>query len=121
MHDKQKVTLYIPPELHRKLKIRGAVDAEPMSAIAQRAIEFYLEHAEVVAEVEETTKGKTHRVYTCPECEGNFVLRSGEAISLKNQPKVLEDGEITSALESSQIRQNREQEGQEGEEELVPC
>ena len=32
MQDKQKVTLYLPPELHRELKIKAAVEAEPMSA-----------------------------------------------------------------------------------------
>ncbi len=52
MQDKHKVTLYLPPELHRQLKIRSAVDLEPMSAIAERALVFYLKHPEVVDEVE---------------------------------------------------------------------
>ena len=34
MQTKQKVTLYLSPELHRRLKIRSAVDSEPMSDLA---------------------------------------------------------------------------------------
>ena len=36
--DKQKVTLYLPPELHHQLKLRAAVDHESMSVIAERAL-----------------------------------------------------------------------------------
>lgn len=50
MQNKQKVTLYIPPKLHRQLKIRAAVDTESMSAIVEKAIAFYMEHSEVVEE-----------------------------------------------------------------------
>jgi hypothetical protein len=47
MQNKQKVTLYIPPELHRKLKIKAAVESEPMSSIAERAIVFLPEQFRV--------------------------------------------------------------------------
>ena len=62
MQDKHKVTLYLPPELHRQLKIRSAVELEAMSAIAERAIIFYLEHSDVVDELD--IHGQSHRVYS---------------------------------------------------------
>jgi hypothetical protein len=95
MQDKQKVTLYLPPELHRQLKIRAAVDSEPMSAIAERAMVFYLDHPEVVEEVEASTYGSSHRVYSCPECTSTIVLQSGEMVPLKDQPGVLSEEELT--------------------------
>lgn len=91
MQDKQKVTLYLPPDLHRQLKIRAAVDAEPMSAIAERAIDFYLGHPEVVEQTEASAYGATHQVYACPECTTTVVLRAGEMVSLKEQPATLND------------------------------
>jgi len=54
MQAKQKVTLYLSPELHRRLKIRAAIDAEPMSELAERAIVFYLAHPELVDEEKHT-------------------------------------------------------------------
>lgn len=116
MQDKQKVTLYLSPELHRQLKIRAAIDSEPMSGIAERALVFYLAHPEVVEEVEEATKGQTHRVYHCPECTGAVVMREGELVSLKKQPGVLPE-------ESLQVDKVPVSSGtaQQGEEELIPC
>jgi hypothetical protein len=55
MQNKQKITLYLPPNLHRQLKIRAAVDSEAISAITERAIAFYLTEADIVEETEETT------------------------------------------------------------------
>jgi hypothetical protein len=91
MQDKQKVTLYLPPELHRQLKIRAAVDAEPMSEIAERALGFYLHHQEMVEEIEAASHGSAHRVYNCPACESSLVVRSGEIVTLQNQPGILVD------------------------------
>jgi hypothetical protein len=114
MQDKQKVTLYLSPELHRQLKIRAAIDSEPMSAIAQKAIVFYLAHPEVVDEVEEAAKGQTHRVYNCPECTGSVVLQEGELVSLKKQPGVLPEEALSVEMSVSSGT------AQQGEEELVP-
>ena len=112
MQDKQKVTLYLPPGLHRQLKIRAAVDSDSMSAMVERAIVFYLRHPELVEEME-ASYGKTHRVYACPECSSSVVLKDGEMVSLQSQPSILAEDipvEVREEVSSSQ-----------GEEELVPC
>ena len=114
MQAKQKVTLYLSPELHRQLKIRAAIDSEPMSELAERAIVFYLSHQEVVDEVE-ASHGRTHRVYACPECESSVVLRQGKIVSLSSQPGVMTQEQ----LPVDQVAQAET--NQQGEEELVPC
>ncbi|NET52600.1 MAG: hypothetical protein F6K09_29150, partial [Merismopedia sp. SIO2A8] len=81
MKDKQKVTLYIPQDLHHKLKIRAALDSEPMSAIAERAIRFYLTHPEAVDNLE-SSYGRSHQVHVCPECHTSLVIRDGELESV---------------------------------------
>ena len=91
MQDKHKVTLYLPPDLHRQLKIRAAIDSEAMSAIAERALDFYLDHPEIVDEMEASLYGSTHRVYGCPACGTSIVLRSGEMEVLKDEPDLLND------------------------------
>ncbi|WP_404789925.1 hypothetical protein [Altericista sp. CCNU0014] len=98
MQDKQKVTLYLPPELHRELKIKAAVETEPMSAIAERALTFYIQHPEVVEEVEASVLGATHQVYNCPECASSVILRSSELISLKHQQSLLSDDGLQVAV-----------------------
>jgi hypothetical protein len=115
MQDKHKVTLYLPPELHRQLKIRSAVDAEPMSAIAERAIVFYLTHSDVVDEVE-MSHGQVHQIYGCPECSSSVVLREGKMVSLKEQPDILVEESLSPA-----VHDHRSGSSQQGEEELVPC
>lgn len=116
MQDKQKVTLYLPPGLHRQLKIRAAVDSDSMSAMVERAIVFYLHHPEVVDEVE-ASYGGTHRVYSCPECTSSVVLKGGEMVSLEKQPGVLaEELAVEKVREEVNSRTNSQ-----GEEELVPC
>lgn len=89
MQDKQKVTLYLPPGIHRQLRIRSAIDAESMSAIVERAIDFYLKHPEQVEAEGTTAYGKTHQVHICPECNAALVVRDGQMVSLKNQPSIL--------------------------------
>jgi hypothetical protein len=101
MQDKQKVTLYIKPELHRQLKIQSAIDCEPMSEIAERAIGFYLDHLDVVEETEASGFGATHRVYDCPECTSPLVLRSGEMVSLRDQPNIIVEEDLSVPTRSS--------------------
>lgn len=116
MQDKQKVTLYLSPELHRQLKIRAAIDSEPMSAIAERALVFYLTHPEVVEEVEEATKGQTYRVYHCPECTGAMVMQEGELVSLKQQPGIVPEESLP--IDKVSVSSGNPQ---QGEEKLIPC
>lgn len=81
MQDKQKVTLYLPQELYRRLKVKAALGLEPMSDIAERAIDFYLAHPELIEE--HVLHGQTHRVYDCPECTAALVMREGDLLSLR--------------------------------------
>jgi hypothetical protein len=115
MQEKHKVTLYLPPDLHRQLKIRSAVDAEPMSAIAQRAIVFYLSHADVVDRVE-VAAGRTHQIYNCPECEGSFMLQDEEAVAV-----VRGSGILSEDLSMSGVTGECSDHEPQGEQELVPC
>ncbi len=116
MQDKQKVTLYLPQELHRQLKIKAAVDVEPMSRIAERAIVFYLSNPGVVDELEQSY-GRSCRVYACPECTSSVALREGELISLRGQPGILAEESLSVDAVSSVSAETEPP----GEEELVPC
>lgn len=95
MEDKQKATLYLSSDLHKQLKVTAAVQQENMSELAERAINFYLCHPEVVAEVEANEFGTTHRVYACPECASAVVMRGDQLVPIKNQPTVLDDSQLT--------------------------
>lgn len=113
MQDKHKVTLYLPPELHRQLKIRSAVELEPMSALAERALIFYLENSEIVEEVE-AFHGHTHRIYNCPKCASSLLMQKGEMVSVSEQVGILEDESPTSGLSEpcSDIDSNQKDEGE---------
>jgi len=111
MQEKQKVTLYLPPELHRQLKIKAAVETEPMSSIV-----FYLGNPELVDEVE-ASYGQTHRVYNCPECTSSVVMRDGELASVTSQPSLLAEQDLS----VKQVSGVSASTAQPGEEELVPC
>lgn len=127
MQDKSKLTLYVPRELHRKLKIKAAVDDEAMSSIVERAIVFYLTHPHVVDEVEASlgamSHGQTHRVYNCPGCEGSYVIRDGEMVSLMSQAEIVQDGSELADRVSVTQPSEMVVEGfdRPGEESLVPC
>lgn len=112
-----KVTLYLPPDLHRQLKIRSAVEGEAMSSIAKRAIDFYLAHGDVVAECLETSFGQTHRLHSCPSCSSSVVLREGELVEVAqvagdSQGNVMGDAVIPEVAPGA---------GSRGEGELVVC
>ena len=116
MQDKQKVTLYIPPKLHRQLKIKAAVDSESMSTLAEKAIAFYINHSGVVEEIE-SSYGRSHRVYTCPECSSSTIIRDGEMVALNHQPTVLSDDEKFPIQQVQKVDIDQKQ----PEEQLVPC
>lgn len=117
MQDKQKVTLYLPPELHRQLKVRAALDSETMTDIAQRAIVFYLSHSELVDEYEDAKHGQLHRVYACPDCSSPSVLSGDALVSLRSQPSIAVDDRVPTAREHDVSSSADSQ----GEGELVPC
>jgi hypothetical protein len=114
MQVKQKVTLYLSPELHRKLKIRSAIDSEPMSELAERALVFYLANSELVDEAEDSY-GKTHRLYSCPSCDSSLVMRDGELVGLSQQPAII--GQECLSIDEL----DQDETHPKGEEELVPC
>ena len=115
MQEKQKVTLYLQPELHRQLKIRAAVDSETMTDIAQKAIVFYLSHSEVVEQCE-MTSGQAHKVYACPDCDSPVAIRGGDMVSLRLQSDRSLEESVLSAKKASSVTANAQEES-----ELVPC
>ena len=121
MKDKQKVTLYIPQELHRQLKIRAALDCESMSEIAEKAIHFYLHNSEVVEGVE-ASHGHSHQIYSCPECETDLVMRDGEAQVVGPQPGLVPGVLPDSSLDiDTHIVESGSGVGHVSKERLVPC
>ena len=115
MQTKQKITLYIPPELHRKLKIKAAVDIESMSALVEKAIAFYMQFPDKVDEIRSSVHGQTHQIHMCPDCDSPIVMRDGEMVSLSNRAVTVEDSiplEVTNQGSSSE---------KPNEEELVSC
>lgn len=110
MQAKQKVTFYLTPEIHKRLKIRSAIDSEPMSELAEKAIVFYLTHPEMV-EAGETIHGRTHQLYACPECATSVVIKDGEMVALSSHGVINED-----QLTVAQVTP-----GAASQEELVPC
>jgi ribosomal protein L37AE/L43A len=115
MQSKQKVTLYIPPELHRKLKIKAAIDVESMSTLVEKAIAFYMQYPDKVEEIEASVQGQTHQVHFCPECSAPMVMRDGEVIPLNSQNSVKEEGI------SLKVASKTSDSGESSEEELVSC
>lgn len=115
MQEKQKVTLYLPPELHRKLKIQAAVVDEPMSALAQKAIDFYLTHSDLVEQGD--VHGQTHQIHHCPACDSAVVMREGALVGVGSQPTVLPDIAEDLLLPNACGAESTDP----GEAELVPC
>jgi hypothetical protein len=113
MQEKQKVTLYLAPELHRKLKIKAAIDTESMSAMVEKAVSFYLEHPDKIEEIERAAQNN-YRVHFCPECKTPVVVKDSGLVSLRNQPRTI-DEELPLTV---QVNPRTEK---TGEEELVPC
>jgi hypothetical protein len=112
MQEKQKVTLYLPPDLHRQLKIQAAVADEPMSSLAQKAIGFYLTHPEMVEQVEDV-HGQTHQIHHCPACETAVVLRADALVRVGAQPTILPERAEDLRLVNPATDQ--------GEATLIPC
>ena len=118
MQNKQKVTLYIPPELHRQLKIKAAINLESMSNLVEKAVAFYLQHPDEIEKIQASTQGKTHQVHLCPECDTAMVMREGKMVSLKKQVGVISE-EIPLDVRNKVGTSDKSQ--SHGEENLVPC
>jgi len=117
MEDQQKatkVTLYLTSDLHRQLKIRSAVDGEPMSSLAEKALQFYLSHADVVEE--HSGHGSTYRTYSCPSCSDAVVVKEGELVSVKDAVKASRSSDLTVEMPGVVSEGSRPEEGQ-----LVHC
>lgn len=100
MPDKQKVTFYLPDELHRQFKIRAAVDGETMSSMAQQAIEFYMNNAELV-ESSDHVHGDAHRIHNCPECNAAVTVQEdGLSLVAFHGAKVVDELADLSAIPS---------------------
>ena len=84
MPAKQKITLYISDDLHKRFKIRSAIDGETMSSIAQRVIESYLTNPDALDSSGEVY-GQTHRIHACPKCATPVALREDELVLIENQ------------------------------------
>lgn len=118
MQEKQKVTLYLPQPLHRKLKIRAAVETEAMSSIVERAVAFYLDRSDIVDEHLDAPHGGTHRVYACPSCQSPSTIREGELVQLNPSPSILDDNAL-SIERAKTLTAQQSSESQGGE--LIPC
>ena len=87
--EKVKVTLYISPDVHRKLKIVSAVTAVSMSSIVEQSINSYLEHLEREDMGEANGYGRTHQIHNCPECAHPLVFRAGKLSAVSSTPTVV--------------------------------
>jgi hypothetical protein len=120
MSDKQKVTLYLPPDVHRNLKIKAATGGESMSGLVEQAVVFYLNHSEVVEEIQEQKQGETYRLYECPQCESALIMEDGELTPItKAQPSVKTE-ELATEQVSQQVKAADHSDSQD-QEQLVPC
>jgi hypothetical protein len=121
MQEKHKVTLYLSSDLHRQLKIRAAVSSDAMSDIAQRAIDFYLTHSDIVERVDEA-HGRTHQLYSCPDCQTSVVIRDGALVPLGGESKAMVDEALlVGDVVPDGIVAQRLLAATSEEEQLVPC
>jgi hypothetical protein len=82
MEAKQKVTLYLPNQVHSQLKIRAAIDQKSMSELTEQAVTFYLTHPDIV---KVNGIGHIHQVYNCPACTETLVIRKGELYAVSGE------------------------------------
>lgn len=113
MPDKQKVTFYLSDELHRQFKIRAAVDGETMSSMAQRAIEFYMNNAELV-ESTGHIHGSDHQIHNCPECNAAVTVRKeGIALITSHGSEVVDELAELSTISNLSCDAGKESAGKE--------
>lgn len=90
-----------------------------MSAIAKRAIDFYLANSEIVEGLE-SAFGHTHEVHSCPSCSTAVVMRDGELVEVSTLTgdKAGDNGRALSAGDAAKVMAKP---GQLDEGELVVC
>jgi hypothetical protein len=100
MEAKQKVTLYLPNQVHSQLKIRAAIDQRSMSELTEQAVTFYLTHPDVV---QAKGIGHIHQVYNCPACSETLVIKKGDlyAVSGEKSGSKMIDNSQTSEHQSN--------------------
>ncbi len=98
MEPKQQVTLYLPTQLHKQLKIRAAIDQKFMSELTEQAITFYLTNQAVV---ETNGIGHTHQTYNCPSCSETLVVKKGELYAVSGEKTGSNSSLETNALDVS--------------------
>ncbi len=113
---KQKVTLYLPDELHRQFKIRSAIDGETMSLMAQRAIEFYLDNVDLLGGSSDDY-GQSHRIHACPKCAASVAMK-GDRLTLIHEHSDLESVMLTDLDRIAELSPNSKS-PDEGE--LITC
>ena len=106
MQNKQKVTLYIPSEIHKRLKISAATDEESMSFIVEKAVDFYLQHPPKVEESENINSGKIYQVHFCPECKAAISIKDKQILPLKNQSNVIKDNFSLDTADEKTVKSN---------------
>jgi len=85
MEDKHKVTLYLPSETHRQLKVKAALDDTTMSLIVERALQTYLISPEESKATE--SYGNVYQVYSCPKCATSLVVDQGSLMTPEERSK----------------------------------
>ena len=86
-----------------------------MSAIAKRAIDFYLAHSDVVEGLE-SSYGQTHRIHNCPSCSTAVVLREGDLVEVQPLSADGGDGAVSTDMDEAVVGSRQLDEG-----ELVVC
>jgi len=111
MKDKRKVTLYLPPEIHRQLKVKAAVDEESMSDVVQRVVSLYLKYPDKVEELEAQRHGRAYQVHSCPQCSSSLVIKDNELKVLGGISQIEGDLEFEASVADKIVTETS----------LVPC
>lgn len=100
--NKQKVTLYIPPDLHRKLKIKAAIDADVMSSLVEKAVSYYIDGCDAIDEIP-STREKIPGVEFAPEPIKQLALKARFNSGALTEDVALELAELCKALNAYHI------------------
>ncbi|MEM9768382.1 MAG: hypothetical protein AAF892_10950 [Cyanobacteria bacterium P01_D01_bin.71] len=85
-----------------------------MSSLAEKALQFYLSHSDVMEEY--LSHGSTYRTYSCPSCSDTVVVRKDELLRAKDVASSSGDDGIKVNVSDMISDSSRPEEGQ-----LVRC